>query len=175
MRKPMPGDHIPYQSTYIDLVAEDDLLGQMRQQDEETLRLYGRLSEEQAAYRYGEGKWSLKEVLGHITDTERVHTYRLLRVARGDTTPLPGFDQDLFMANTDFHRRSLADLTGEYSAVRAATVALLRSLTDEELQRAGTVSDHRMTACALAYVVAGHALHHMKLVRERYLPGLPPT
>lgn len=175
MDKPKQGDYAVHYGTYIDLVPEGDMPGQLRQQEQQTLQLYGTLGEEQGAYRYGAGKWSLKEVLGHVIDTERVMGYRLLRVARGDTTPLPGFDEQVFVANTDFNRRSLAGLTAEYRTVRAATVALLGGLTPAELQRAGTATNQRITACALAYIVAGHELHHMNIVRERYLPGLRPA
>ncbi|MFC0211717.1 DinB family protein [Paenibacillus chartarius] len=170
--KPKQGDYAPHFEAYIGLAAEGDLKGQLLQQERDTIEVFAKLSDEQGEFRYAADKWSLKEVLGHMTDTERVMTYRLLRIARGDTTPLPGFDENLFVANTDFGRRTITELLEEFRAVRAATLALLGGVTAEELERSGTVSGNRITAHALAYVAAGHALHHLNIVRDRYLPGL---
>jgi uncharacterized damage-inducible protein DinB len=172
IRKPKEGEYNPYFATYINKAPEGDPVQLLREQERELLEEYGSFSEEQGSFRYGEGKWSLKEMLGHIADTERVMSYRLLRVARGDTTPLPGFDQDLFVKAAGFDRRPLAELIAEFRSVRAATVSLLQGLTEEDFSRAGVVSNASMTAAALAYIIFGHAQHHLAIVRERYVPHL---
>jgi hypothetical protein len=107
-----------------------------------------------------------------MTDTERIMTYRLLRIARGDTTPLPGFDQNLYVSGASFDDRPVAELLDEFRAVRQASIALLKGLDAEQLQRAGTANNARITAAALAYIVPGHAAHHLNIVRERYAPGI---
>ncbi|KIL40679.1 squalene-hopene cyclase [Gordoniibacillus kamchatkensis] len=171
--KPQTGDYFAYFETYISLVPEgQDLLAAYAEQEADVAAYFRELTEGQAAHRYAEGKWSLKELLGHVSDTERVMSYRLLRVSRGDTTPLPGFDENLFVSGASFDSRPIGELLDEFQAVRRATIALLRGLTAEQLQRAGNVNGGRTTAAALAYIVLGHAKHHMNIVRERYAPGI---
>ena len=132
----------------------------------------GRLTPEQAAFRYAEGKWSVKEVTGHLSDSERVLAYRLLRVARGDQTPLPGFDENAFVAGSNADRRTLGDLAAELAAVRATTLALVRSLEDDALVRRGTVNNWPLSARALAFIIAGHFQHHVNVLRDRYAISL---
>jgi uncharacterized damage-inducible protein DinB len=129
--------------------------------------LLASLSESQGAFRYAEGKWTLKEVVGHITDGERIMTYRLLRFARGDQTSLPGYDQEVFMP--PFGSWTTAQLAEDYRAVRQSTITLLRGLPAEAWSRKGTANNVSITARALAYVIAGHELHHMGVIRNRYL------
>jgi uncharacterized damage-inducible protein DinB len=119
--------------------------------------------------RYAPGKWSLKEVLGHINDTERIMSYRALRISRGDTTPLAGFEQDDYVRNGPFARCTLADLIEEYIAVRRATVSLFRNLDEVAWTRRGKASENEVTVRALAYIIAGHELHHRRIVEEKYL------
>ena len=119
-------------------------------------------------FRYQPGKWSVKEVLGHITDGERVFSYRALRFARADQTPIPGFDETKWVPAGHFDRRSLQDLVAEYEAVRAATLALFASFDDEALLRRGKANDAEVSVRALAHIIAGHELHHVGLLRERY-------
>jgi hypothetical protein len=172
IRKPKEGEYNPYFSRYIDNAPEGDPVQLLREQERELMETYGSFSEEQGSFRYGEGKWSLKEMIGHIADTERVMSYRLLRAARGDTTALPGFDQDLFVKTADFDRRPLAELIADFRSVRAATVSLLQGLCEEDFARAGVVGNFSTTAAALAYIIFGHAQHHLAIVRERYVPRL---
>jgi len=165
--KPGAGEHDPYYSKYIQLVG-DDALAALRAGSASTPRLLSGVSEPQALHRYAPGKWSVKEVLGHVTDSERVFAYRALRIARGDGTPLPGFDENVWVPEGRFDRRALPELVAEYSAVRAATLALLRSLDSEWLVRRGTANGQEVSVRALAHIMAGHELHHVKLLRERY-------
>ncbi|MBD2867199.1 DinB family protein [Paenibacillus arenilitoris] len=171
LRKPSEGEFVPANGIYIDAAPEGDPAALLLEQEREIVELYGKLDEEQSLFRYGVGKWSLKEALGHIMDTERIMSYRLLCAARGDATPLPRH-ADVFVDLTDFDSRPLAELIAEFRAVRASTVSLVRGLTGEELQRFGFVNDSPTTAAALAYFIIGHALHHLRIVRERYLPSM---
>jgi hypothetical protein len=152
---------------YIRLVPEGNIIDILLAQEKQMTELLASLTESQGAYRYAEGKWTLKEVVGHIADGERVMTYRLLRFARGDQTPLPGFDQELFMP--PFGSWTIAQLAEDYRAVRQSTITLLRGLPAEAWSRKGTANNVSITARALAYVNAGHELHHMGVIRNRYL------
>jgi hypothetical protein len=165
--KPQPDEHVEYYARYIKLVGED-ALGALRAQSASTPRLLSGLSEAQAMHRYAPGKWSVKEVVGHIIDGERVFSYRALRIARADTTPLPGFDENAWVPAGHFDRRSMPDLVSDYQTQRAATVALFSSFDDEALTRRGTANDSPISVRALAHIIAGHELHHVGLLRERY-------
>lgn len=165
--RPLAGDCAPYFFTYIDAVQGDDALEAMVAQAPWFNALQG-LPEAKAGFRYAEGKWSVREVVGHITDTERIVSYRLLRIARGDTTPLPGFDENLYIANGGFEQRPLADIVAEWRAVRSASLLLMRTVTAEAAARTGTSNGHPTSARAMAWVIAGHAAHHARLLRERY-------
>ncbi|NOJ71744.1 DinB family protein [Paenibacillus alvei] len=123
----------------------------------------------QVEYRYAPGKWSIKEVLGHIANTERVMAYRLLRIARGDQTPLTGFDENQFMNGFAFDSMPMSELLEDYQAVRHATLTLLRGLTDEAALRTGTTNNMTISARALAYTIAGHELHHLRVLKMRWL------
>ncbi len=161
---PRPGasEYAPYFETYVSLAGEGSILGKLVANPiEEAL---AGLSDAEADHPPAPGKWSPKQVLGHVIETERVMAYRALRIARGDQTPLPGFDQDLFVANAAFGHRSLASLLEEMQAVRAATLALLRGLPAEAWTRSGTVSGNPITVRALAWIIAGHELHHARLL-----------
>jgi hypothetical protein len=171
MPKPKDGDFNPHWGKYINAAQEGDLVHLLKDQEQDLLSLYSSFSEEQSLYRYDEGKWSLKEVLGHIIDTERIMSYRLLCVARGDTTPLPRH-QDIYVNGTSFDRRPLAELIAEFRAVRTAAFTLVQGLNEDELCRAGVVNNATTTAVALAYFIIGHALHHLNIVREKYVPHL---
>ncbi|AYB44856.1 DinB family protein [Paenibacillus lautus] len=152
---------------YIRLVPEGNIIDILLAQEKQMTELLASLSESQGAYRYAEGKWTLKEVVGHITDGERIMTYRLLRFARGDQTSLPGYDQEVFMP--PFGSWTTAQLAEDYRAVRQSTITLLRGLPAEAWSRKGTANNVSITARALAYVIAGHELHHMGVIRNRYL------
>lgn len=169
--RPKPGEYAPYYDRYLEAVPDGDLLRLLEEGAEEVLDLLRAFGEDRGDYRYAPGKWSVKEVVGHVTDTERVFAYRALRFARGDTTPLPGFDQDQYVAAAGFNRRLLADVAEEFTDVRKATVKLLAGLDAQALRRAGVASGHLMSVRAAAWIIAGHEQHHAQLLRERYLTG----
>ncbi|MNJ37083.1 DinB superfamily protein [compost metagenome] len=169
LSKPQLGEYPEHFEEYIREVPESQLLSLLELQPEEAMLKLGTLSEEAGNYKYDEGKWSLKEVLGHINDTERVMSYRLLRIARGDKTPLPGFSEELFVSHANFDRLSIIQLLKDFSTVRNATLTLARQLDDEAWQRTGTASGELISSRALAYLIAGHAKYHFRIIRERYL------
>lgn len=168
-KRPQKGDYAEYYGKYIDLVPSGDFLDLLQSQREDLWRLLSPLSDDQAEFRYAQGKWSIKEVVGHISDTERIFAYRLLRIARGDQTPLPSFEQDGYIQTGKFTTRTLKDLLEEFSSIREATIALVRSLDNAAWQRRGTASQKEITSTALAFIIAGHVRHHHILLEERYL------
>jgi uncharacterized damage-inducible protein DinB len=167
---PRPGaaEYSPYYGRYIDRVPEGDLLRTLEGQARETQSLLAGLSDAKALHRYAPDKWSIKEVIGHVADTERVFTYRALCFARADETPLPGFDEQAWAPAGRFDARSLKDLAAELGAVRRATIALLSGLDAEALARRGTADNKAITVRALAWIIAGHERHHVALLHERY-------
>ena len=167
--KPQPGEFDSYYARYLDAVREGDLLRLLEEQGAEMLDLLRAFGEARGSYRYAPGKWSVKEVLGHITDTERVFAYRALRFARADATPLPGFEQDGYVAAAGFDRRTMADLAEEFADVRRATVKLFAGMDANALARAGIASGSPLTVRAAAWIIAGHEQHHARILRERYL------
>jgi DinB superfamily len=169
--RPEP-DEIPSHFVgYIKRVPELDPVNVCAAQIEDTAALLRGLSDTEAMYRYGQGKWSIKEVVGHLTDTERILAYRALRIARADTTPLPGFDQNVYVPAAKFDSRSLADLVGELRTVRAATLALLRTFDADAWLRRGTASGKPVSVRALAFTIPGHERHHVEILRTRYGVG----
>lgn len=167
--RPGTGEYAPFYAGYVAGVPDGDLIALLEQQGRETATLLGAISEEKANYRYAPGKWTIREVLGHIVDGERVFSYRALTFARGDAGPLPSFDENAWASASNAGRRAMKELLDEYRAVRAATVALFRSFSDEEFARSGVASKNPVTVRALAYIVAGHERHHLRILRERYL------
>ena len=164
--RPEATEYAPYFGRYVSLVPPGDLISTLMLQPAATL-LAG-LSEERGEYRYAAGKWSVKEALGHIIDTERIMSYRVLRVGRADTTDLPGFDQDPYVDHAAFGARKVADLLEEFRAVRASTICLLRGMPAEAWTRAGRAGGNPVTARALAWIIAGHELYHTDIYRQRY-------
>jgi uncharacterized damage-inducible protein DinB len=167
--RPAPTEYAPALGAYIATVPEGDLLQLLEDQRRETQGLLGGLSEAQAVHRYAPGKWSIKQVAGHLMDAERVFAYRALRFARGDATPLAGFDEQAWVPPARFDARPLTGIAVELDAVRRATIALLRSFDAETLARRGTANGKEISVRALAYVIAGHERHHLAILRERYL------
>ncbi len=165
------GEFLPYYGTYVALVEPGDVVTTLETQLADTVAVLDELGEERAGHRYAPGKWSVREVVGHLVDAERVFAYRAMCAARGESAGLPGFDEDAWVAASDFDRRTLNSLMGELTAVRRATVALYRNLDDAALARRVVASDAPVTARALAWITAGHELHHRRLLRERYLGG----
>jgi hypothetical protein len=167
--KPQTSEYAPYYQRYIDLATEDDIAGALDAQARETAALLAGLTEAQAAHRYAPDKWSVKQIVGHIIDGERVFAYRVLAIARGETQPLPGFEQDPYVANGGADDRSISDLAEELATVRKGNVMMMRALSDEAWRRIGTASENPVSVRALAYGMLGHERHHVRIVRERYL------
>jgi len=170
--RPAADEYAPYFGRYIEQVPEGDVLELLRRQVDETAALVGKLSDRDGDFRYADSKWSVKEVIGHVADTERIMVYRALCFARGETAGLPGFDENEYVARAKFGGRTLGDLLAELRVVRAATVPFFAGLDAEELMRRGTANNRAYSVRSLAYIVAGHERHHVKIIAERYLPGL---
>lgn len=166
--RPQPGEYAPYFDRYISLVKGDDILEILDEQRRQFLLLMSGRSEQDGNFRYAPGKWTVKELIGHVNDAERIFAYRALRIGRGDQTPLEGFEQDPYVQNAEFNARTLEDLIEDYIAVRRATLSLLRSFPPEAWKRTGTADNKPVTARALAYMIAGHDLHHRSILEERY-------
>ena len=165
---PEQTEYAPYFGRYIERVTDQDLVTALRSSREELVLKMRTFLEAQGTFRYAEGKWSVKEVIQHITDTERIMSYRALRFARKDATALPGFNEDEFAANSQADKRTLADLITEFETVRASTIMLFESFSDEMLKALGTASGKAMSARAVGYMIAGHGLHHGQVLEERY-------
>ncbi|MFD0795791.1 DinB family protein [Mucilaginibacter litoreus] len=169
IKRPNSDEHAPYAAGYIDMLPQDaDVLQLLTELQTSTFKLFSNLTDEQAMYAYAEDKWTLKEVLGHLIDTERVFSYRAFVFSREDIS-LPGFDQDIYVNSTDYNSRDIQQLAAEFKAVREATLYLYRSFTDEQLRRSGVASGHLVKVAALIYMTAGHELYHLKIVKERYM------
>jgi hypothetical protein len=166
--RPEPDEYGPYYGGYVHRVPEGAITELLANQLNTTLTLLTSLSPEKAAYRPKPEDWNIIEVIGHLADSERVFAYRALRFARNDTTPLASFDQDLFVANGNFARRSLLAVLGEFAAVRQSTLALLRGLDEAAWLRRGTANNSEASVRALAYIIAGHELHHVADFQQRY-------
>ncbi len=168
MPRPAADEYASFVGAYISLVDSEDIGATLESQLSQTLRLLGGVGGERALYRYEAGKWSVKEVVGHMSDTERVFSYRMLRVGRGDATPLPGFEQDDFVRGASFDSIPWEELVAEFEAVRRATLHLCRQFAPEAWLRRGTVNNAGISARALAYAIAGHELHHRGILTKSY-------
>lgn len=169
--RPEPDEIPSHYAGYIKRVPEVDPVIVCAAQIEDTATLLRGLTETDAMYRYGRGKWSIKEVVGHLADIERIMAYRALRIARGDTTPLPGFDENAYVPVAKFDARSLPDLVGELRTARSATLALLRTFDADAWRRRGTASGKPVSVRALAFMIPGHERHHVEILRTRYGVG----
>lgn len=167
--RPEANEYAPDFGRYISLVPAGDVVATLSRQLEETLATLRGIGEEQADSRYAEGKWSIKELVGHVIDGERIFAYRALRFARNDQTPLPGFEQDDYINNARFGDYQLSELIEEFEHVRKATLSLFRHLDAGAWSRQGSANDALVSVRALAYIIAGHEAHHMNILRERYL------
>jgi len=167
--RPQLGEYAPYYEKYLSQVQGNDILATLEDQRRQMLLLLSGRAEADGDRRYAPEKWTVKEVLGHINDTERIMSYRALRIARGDTTPIEGFEQDDYVRNGPFARRPLADLIEDYIAVRRATVSLFRNLDEATWTRRGVANNNEVTVRALAHIIAGHELHHRRIIEEKYL------
>lgn len=167
--RPQPGEYAAYAAQDIDAVAGADAVGALAEQKELTTRVFREL-ENAADLAYAPGKWTVKQVLGHLADDERIFAYRALCIARGDPRPLPGFDENAYAAAARADRLSLNELLDDYVAVREASITLFRCLDEEAWLRRGTVNGYSASVRGLAFHVAGHELHHHRVLRERYFP-----
>jgi hypothetical protein len=173
VKRPEPTEYADFYANYISQVPGSDALSVLEAQRVQMLQLFAGRSERDGSFRYAPGKWTVKEVLGHITDAERIFTYRALRIGRGDQTPLPSFEQDDFVKNGEFGKRTLSGLVEEFAAVRGASLALFRSFQEEAWPRRGVASQKEVTVRALAFITAGHQIHHRTILEERYFPAIP--
>lgn len=167
-RRPEPSEYAPYFQRYLELVPEDDILGALYGQIEETASILRRVDEERAGYRYAPGKWTIKQVVGHMGDTERILAFRALSIARGETNPLPGFDEDSYVRGGDFDSWPYADLVDSLGIVRRANILMFRNLKPEAWERRGTANQNATSVRGLAYTILGHERHHLQVLRDRY-------
>ncbi|MGI8638548.1 MAG: DinB family protein [Pyrinomonadaceae bacterium] len=169
MNRPEKEEYAGYYETYVSLVAEIDIVSALENQISELQNLFAAIPEQKSSYAYAEGKWSIKQLIGHLIDGERVFSYRALRISRNDKTPLAGFEEKSYIANSNFSNAELADLTKEFSLLRGSNVLFFKNLNDEAWLRTGTASDAEVSVRALAYIMVGHVRHHANILRERYL------
>ena len=169
MKRPETTEYIEDYEDYVSLVEETDIVSAMRKQLVEVENLFASIPEEKGEFAYATGKMTIKEMLGHLIVGERIFSYRALIISHGDQTPLPGFEQDLFIANGNFNSISLADLVEEFSHVLRANIIFFQNLSDEAWERTGTVNDHPVTVRALAYNMVNHGRHHINSLRLHYL------
>ncbi len=169
MNHPEKNEYAEYYERYVSLVAENDIVAVLEKQQTELLEFFKKITEEKSLFAYAEGKWSIKEVIGHLTDGERIFAYRVLRISRADKTPIEGFEQDGYIENSNFNNTPLSDLTDELLLNRQANLIFFRNLTDEAWLRTGTASENPVSVRALAFIMAGHIRHHLNILNERYL------
>lgn len=168
MNKPLPGEYGELPGNYVKLMSgEDDILAALARQRDLSYGFFSNLSSSDALYAYAPGKWTVKEMLGHMIDTERTFAYRAMAFARG-TEELPGFDQDLYMENSTYNQQNIRDLAGGFKLLRDANLYLFRSFTCEQEVRAGIASGYKISVRALVCITAGHERHHYNILRERY-------
>lgn len=173
MKRPEAGEFAEYYGKYIAKVPGTDVAAILESERLHMSRLLAGRSERDGNFRYAPGKWTIKDILGHVTDGERIFTYRALRIARGDETPLSSFEQDDYVKNGAFASRTLADLAQEFDAVRGASISLFRSFDDAAWGRRGVASQKPVTVRALGFITAGHQIHHRMILEESYFPAIP--
>jgi hypothetical protein len=169
MNRPSETEYAPYYQGYVNRVSETEILPVLRAQMDDLDALLGRVTADQETYRYAEGKWSIREIVGHLIDGERVFGYRAFCIARGEKQNLPGFDQDDYMLTSQYNNMELEDLLSELRLIRLGNLAMFRTLDEEAWNRLGTANENQVTVRALAFIMAGHVRHHMNVLRERYL------
>ena len=169
IKHPEVDEYPSFYAGYVNAIAGDDLLSILPQVNQVTLSLLSDLPEEKWGYRYEEGKWSVKEVVAHLADSERIFVNRALRFARNDTTPLPGFEQNDYVPECNASARSLPDILEEFATIRQSTILLFRSFTEEMWGRSGIASGGMVTVRAIGFIIAGHEQHHQNILKERYL------
>jgi uncharacterized damage-inducible protein DinB len=168
INRPQPDEYSAFAARYVDIVGNGPIIEILEYLQQMNYNFFLRLDPEKANYKYAEDKWTVKQVLGHMCDTERVFAYRALVFSR-ESIVLPGFDQDVYMENTTFNSRSIESLAAEFKTIRESTLYLLRSFTEEQSTRKGIASGSPFSVRAYAYMIAGHEMHHIKILKERYL------
>lgn len=169
IRKPQSSEYAPFYETYVSHIDSENVLEILKDQFESIPKFFGRLSDEQAEYKYAPEKWSVKDVLNHVNDAERVFSYRAFCIARGEEQPLPGMDQNVYQDNSNSDMRTMADLIEEFKAIRSATLAFFGHITEQTSLRTGTASDASVSVRALAAIIAGHHRHHLEVINQKYL------
>jgi len=165
---PDPDEYGSFYQGYIDLMQSKKVMQALVEQGQQVYSLIQQLSSEEADFRYADDKWSVREVLGHLVDTERVMSYRAMCISRGEQTSLPGFDQDEYVREGNFPERDLRNLSAEYDALRNANISLFNSFSREQMLRTGVANDNKVSVRALAYIIAGHERHHINILEEKY-------
>lgn len=171
--RPAATEHAPYYVGYVGLVPEDDILAVLAAQPAAVHALLAHVPADRESFRYEAGKWSIREVIGHVVDAERVFGYRAFCIARGEATSLPGFDEQAYLATSNYDARPLAGLADDFAATRAANLAVLSHLSPDDWRRAGVANGTPVTVLALAYILAGHCRHHLGVLAKRYGVGTP--
>lgn len=171
--RPEPSSYPSYFEGYISLVRQDNILSAITVQSPDDITFFQSITEEQSKTKYAPDKWTIKEVMQHLIDAERIFTYRALAIARGDKQTLPGFDENAYAMNSHANNQSWASLVQEFKAVRNATIELAKSFNDKDLQQTGSVSNYSITVLALLFMTVGHAAHHVGVIKDRYLLNLP--
>lgn len=171
MNRPLESEYAPFYRGYVAHVTEEEILPVLRSQLDALDVLLGRVTPERETYAYAEGKWSIRELVGHLIDAERVFGYRAFCIARGESRNLPSFDENEYMLSAPYNQIDLEDLLSELRLVRLSNIAMLRNLDDEAWQRIGTANDNQISVRALTFIMAGHVRHHMGVLRERYQVG----
>ncbi|MED3561319.1 DinB family protein [Bacillus xiapuensis] len=169
LQRPNESEYPAYYQPYIQLVPEGNLLQVLKDELQKTITLFEGISEEDSYFRYDENKWSIKEVLCHMADTERIMSYRLLRVGRGDETPLAGFNENDYVNGSQIERLPLKNILDDFLATRNATISLIQNMPETAWENKGVANDTPITTRSIAYIIAGHAIHHKKIITERYL------
>lgn len=169
MTKPQPEEYALFYKSYVALIDEENVLETLASNQQKTYDFFLSLPAEKADFAYAEGKWSIKEVLGHVIDTERMMSYRLLRFSRADHHPLAGFNENFFSSRSNYKTRTLQSLADEFGLLRKSNLYLYQNLDETQLKRKGIASNALVSVKALLYIIAGHELHHLNIIRERYL------
>jgi hypothetical protein len=171
-QRPLASEYPEYYKPYVNLVPDGDLLSLLKENLVNTIELFESLSEDAGQFRYAENKWSIKEVLGHMTDTERIMSYRLLRVGRGDQTALAGFNENEYVEGSQISKLPIKKILEDFIATRKATITLIQNMPEDAWANIGLANNTEVTARAIGYIIAGHALHHFNIISDRYLPLL---
>ncbi|MDH7603640.1 MAG: DinB family protein [Melioribacter sp.] len=167
--KPDTNEYPTYYKQYVDLIDSENILEILETQLQEVENLFNSIDEEKSNFRYAEKKWSIKEVLGHLIDSERIYSCRILRVSRNDPNQLVTFDENLFIEESNYSSLKLKDILNEFILLRKSTILMLKGMKEEMYSRTGIINGQNITVRALAYIIAGHALHHCNVIKERYL------